>query len=104
MKKPLRAAVLAGVAAALLGGCSGRYQLNASSTTVSGGAAPGTSVSGAAVQVQSGGAAAVALIAIGVMALSSDYSRPPELAPDRRVNEQDCGKPIVDWSANLKCR
>ncbi len=30
--------------------------------------------------------------------------RAPELAPDRRVNEQDCTQPIADSSANLKCR
>jgi hypothetical protein len=28
----------------------------------------------------------------------------PELAPGRRVNEQDCTQPIADFSANLKCR
>jgi hypothetical protein len=28
----------------------------------------------------------------------------PELDGSRRVNEQDCSKPIRDWSANLKCR
>jgi hypothetical protein len=28
----------------------------------------------------------------------------PELAPGRRVNEQDCTQPIADLSANLKCR
>jgi hypothetical protein len=32
-------------------------------------------------------------------------SEPPrELDKGRRVNEQDCSKPIQDWSANLKCR
>lgn len=28
----------------------------------------------------------------------------PELDPSRRVHEQDCSKPIEDWSANLKCK
>ena len=28
----------------------------------------------------------------------------PELDPSRRVNEQDCSRPIADWSANLKCK
>lgn len=28
----------------------------------------------------------------------------PELDGSRRVHEQDCSKPIRDWSANLKCR
>lgn len=29
---------------------------------------------------------------------------PPALDPERRVNEQDCTKPIEDWSANLRCK
>lgn len=29
---------------------------------------------------------------------------PPPLAPDRRVHEQDCSKPIDDPTANLRCR
>ena len=28
----------------------------------------------------------------------------PEMLHDRPVAEQDCTKPIEDWSANLKCR
>ena len=28
----------------------------------------------------------------------------PPLAPERRVHEQDCSKPLEDPSANLKCR
>ncbi|HJS36826.1 MAG TPA: hypothetical protein VJ789_01705 [Burkholderiales bacterium] len=30
--------------------------------------------------------------------------RPPPMDAARRVNEQDCTQPIVDASANLKCR
>jgi hypothetical protein len=26
------------------------------------------------------------------------------LAPDRTISEQDCTRPIEDFSANLKCR
>jgi len=29
---------------------------------------------------------------------------PPPMDATRRVNEQDCTQPIVDGSANLKCR
>ena len=32
------------------------------------------------------------------------YDGTPPLDPNRRVVEQDCGKPIEDRSANLKCR
>jgi hypothetical protein len=28
----------------------------------------------------------------------------PELDPERRVNEQDCTRPIEDTSANLRCK
>lgn len=28
----------------------------------------------------------------------------PELDPARTVNEQDCSKPIENWSANLRCK
>jgi hypothetical protein len=30
--------------------------------------------------------------------------KPPELAPNRAVNEQDCTRPVADATANLKCR
>ena len=30
--------------------------------------------------------------------------RPPDMDPSRRVNEQDCTQPIVDGSANLRCK
>jgi len=37
-------------------------------------------------------------------ALMSPTPPAPELAANRRISEQDCSKPIRDWSANLKCR
>ena len=106
----LRLFVLVALAAA---GCShSQVQLNAGGpTTASGG----------------GGSSAAALIGLGIasaviysserngppygvrydsnpfMAVT-DTARAPELAPERRVNEQDCTKPITDFSANLKCR
>ena len=54
-----------------------------------------------------GAVAAWALIGIGLIASQTSASRgePPEaLDTTRRVNEQDCTKPIRDPSANLKCR
>jgi hypothetical protein len=57
--------------------------------------------------VQSGGSAAAALLAIGIlagMAAAVPQEKAPELAPNRRVNEQDCTKPVADLTANLKCR
>jgi len=81
---------------------------------------------GGSVHVQ-GGSTFAALLAIGILAGASyasdrEYessgmqrrSSPftpmqrsgavPELDAARTVNEQDCTKPIVDWSANLKCK
>lgn len=54
-----------------------------------------------------GAVAAWALIGIGLIASQNSASRtgPPDaLDTKRRVNEQDCTKPIQDPSANLKCR
>jgi hypothetical protein len=51
--------------------------------------------------------AAWALIGIGLIASQNSASRtgPPDaLDTMRRVNEQDCTKPIRDPTANLKCR
>ena len=67
------------------------------------------------VQVGAGGKAAMgapgntplgALLLLGfiVSAESHQEAPPPRLDPARRVLEQDCSKPIEDWSANLKCR
>jgi len=109
--------------ALLLAGCGGHsnVQLN-SSGAPAGGASTGTSA-----HVQSGASTFGTLLAIGVMvgmsqasdrALEYADTRPagnpfsapsssqpvPALDPARRVAEQDCTRPIVDWSANLKCK
>jgi hypothetical protein len=85
-------------------GCGGNsyLQLNSSGS-------PSTGVStGGSVSVQVG-----ALLVIGLLAgisyesdrgTATPEKRAPELDAARRVNEQDCTKPIEDWSANLKCR
>jgi hypothetical protein len=107
------------VLAFVLVGCAhSNVSLNAS-----GSAAGGTSTVSGQVSAGGSGAAAVALFAIAVVAIhGSEISngvttyrdnrfdditstKPPlELDGSRRVNEQDCSKPIKDWSANLKCR
>jgi len=53
------------------------------------------------------GSAAGAVIAIGVLGAmygSGSEPDPPRLLEGRKVNEQDCTKPIEDPSANLRCR
>lgn len=97
------------VAASLSAGCS-HYEINASSNTAGVAAAvPGRTVTGGSVQVQAGGSsAAAALIAIGILAgaaASGPAAKPaPVLTPERRVNEQDCTRPVADPAANLRCR
>ena len=104
--------------------CShGQVQLNTGAAVSS---SPGTVVGSSAsgVNAQASGSTAAVLIGIGVAAAIAsrdgagygtrynanpfmaitDSARAPELAPERRINEQDCTRPIEDLSANLKCR
>ena len=68
------------------------------------------SSSSAGLNVQASGSTAAALIGLGIAGAviyrseASAIERASELAPVRRVNEQDCTRPIEDISANLKCR
>jgi len=81
-----------------IAGCShGQLQFN-------GGAA--SSSSSAGLNVQASGSTAAALIGLGIAGavIYRGTERAPELAPVRRVNEQDCTRPIADISANLRCR
>jgi hypothetical protein len=119
--------VLAAVtAAALLSACS-HVEINAGANTSGSGAAPvsGTSVTSgsAGLQARSDSRGLVtAIVVMGLIAGAIEYSREPRpfpspsdllpentppapaLAPERKVNEQDCSKPI-DWSlGNLRCK
>jgi len=71
-------------------------------------------LNGGALHVQSGPVVG-AILAAGVLAANvdarNDFSSgmapntpAPEMLADRAIAEQDCTKPIEDWSANLKCR
>ena len=69
-------------------------------------------------QAQLSGAAAVAFIGLAVIANGSTYDdaratpftglgelrRPPEMAPDRRISEQDCTKPLDYTLGNIRCK
>jgi hypothetical protein len=35
---------------------------------------------------------------------TSDSNRPPEMAPDRKVSEQDCSKPLDYTLGNIRCK
>lgn len=105
--------------AVLLAGCSGNIN-------VQGSTGGGTVSSGSNVNIQ-GRSAFGNLLAIGVLVgmsygsarameqagppfearpgyITLPSTRVPDLDPSRRVVEQDCTRPIEDWSANLKCR
>ena len=88
-------------------GCGGNSYLQAGAS-----GSPSTGVTtGGSVSVQ-GRTTFAALLAIGILAGVSHRGerellpagRMPELDASRRVLEQDCTKPIEDWSANLRCR
>lgn len=72
--------------------------------------APGATVVSGGVSVSVAGGAAAALGAasiLGAMAYYGDHPierRSAPLAEERRVNEQDCTRQIVDYTANLRCR
>ena len=69
-------------------------------------------------QAQLSGAAAVAFIGLAVIANGSTYDdaratpftglgeqrRPPEMAPDRKISEQDCTKPLDYTLGNIRCK
>ncbi len=109
--RPRPIAARRGLAAALAGlclaGCGGHSHVQVGSGgPPSSGVPPGGSVS-----VQ-GHASAGTLLMLGIFVGASARSgeampsaaRVPELDATRRVAEQDCTKPIEDWSANLRCR
>ncbi len=41
---------------------------------------------------------------LGILAAGEGYAPVPSMKADRIVNEQDCSKPIVLPTANLRCR
>lgn len=98
---------------------------NSAATLSASSATAGTTAAGVQVTAAGSGAAAIAFFALAAAMLSASSesaagtttynanpfaavtpssSRPPQLDVNRRVHEQDCTKPILDWSANLKCR
>lgn len=111
--------------AALAAGCS-HVQINAGSNTSSvaaGAPSAGTSVTSGSAGLQvRGGSLAAAIVIMGLAAgavedsreersfpspaaLFPQYTPPaPALAPDRRVNQQDCTRPVDFSAGNLRCR
>jgi hypothetical protein len=42
--------------------------------------------------------------ATGGISFASETSRPPEMAPDRKVSEQDCSQPLDYSLGNIRCK
>ena len=96
-----RRGLAAGLLALSVSGCGGHSNVQFSSS--------GSSPPAAGVVIGVHGVTAFGtLLVIGFFgAASSDGAstfRIPDMDPSRRVNEQDCTRPIEDWSANLQCR
>jgi hypothetical protein len=110
---------LAALLCALLTGCSSQANVRAGFSggagAQAGGASAGSQVSA---HVQSGSVVGT-LLALGILAAvwyGEDRERygpgvypggtslVPPLDESRRVNEQDCTRPIEDGAANLRCR
>lgn len=103
--RPVRVLVLC---VALLAGCSSNtaWQLSA-------GMPPPHGAGSVHVHTSSGFAAAVGVTVLvlgayeavhGGLAYTGVDRRPPELAPDRRVSEQDCTKPLDLSLGNIRCK
>lgn len=101
------------LAAALVAGCSHAAVAVGGGATPSAGAAPGTA------SISTGStAAAVGLVLIfgTIDYMNNPQSMPspssmfttsppaPELAPGRRISEQDCSKPVDFTLGNLRCK
>ena len=93
----------------LLAGCSSNtaWQLSA------GAPAPPASAGSVHVHTSSGFATAVGVTVLflgayervqGGVPYASPDRRPPEMAPDRRVSEQDCTKPLDLSLGNIRCK
>jgi len=96
--------------AAVLGGCAS-YQINSGSSTSSavGSALPsGTAVTSGSAGLQAqGGSTGFGLVVLtaGFLTMAREPYRPaPELAPGRKVSEQDCTRPVDFTAGNLRCR
>ena len=109
---------------AQLAGCANSAAMLSTSTATAGAVTAGSTAVGAEITAAGSGAGAIALFALAAIMLSSSSETaagtttyranpfdamtptrpPPALDSARRVNEQDCTKPIKDWTANLKCR
>jgi hypothetical protein len=109
------------VLAVLVSGCAHTH----SSVSAGAAASASSTTSGASVSVHGHGHGIAALVVAGLfIAAAADYSRdpyppprfsdfadwfrgappPPAMDASRRINEQDCTKPIDEAAGNLRCK
>ena len=120
----MKTVLVAVLIAVLAAGCTyTRVDANSNSSSRVNSVPPGTSSTSGQVSTHlQGGPAAAALIAIILLGGAIEYSREdhpmpspgtliplnvaptPELAPERRIAEQDCTRPIDLAAGNLRCR
>jgi len=87
----------------LLAGCAHASMVATSS---------GTTVTTTTASVSASSSSSTGWVLLGIFLIGMEVAnptrpleeRPPPLDGARRVNEQDCTQPIVDASANLRCR
>jgi hypothetical protein len=95
------------IAAALLvlclAGCDGGYIVRGSSMS---GPPPPPPSATLTVTSSPSGSVFAALFGLGMLGVAAGVLpvHEPVMHPDRRVAEQDCSRPIEDFSANLRCR
>ena len=99
-------------------GCRGSFSVNAGSSLVAPAqATPGTSVSNSQINVSADSALGAAIL-LGIIAADGlqrgaaggggsvppAYERVPAADPSRRINAQDCSRPVDYAAGNLVCR
>jgi hypothetical protein len=113
--------VVALLLALMLAGCAHTH----TTAAVGAGTASGTATTGGSVSVHGHGHGLAALVIAGLfIAAAADYSRdpyppprfsdfadwfrgappPPAMDASRRINEQDCTKPLDEAAGNLRCK
>jgi uncharacterized protein YceK len=71
----------------------------------------GTTVTTTTASVSASSSSSTGWVLLGIILIGMEINNPtrprdalPPMDAARRVNEQDCTQPIVDGSANLKCK
>jgi uncharacterized protein YceK len=91
------------LAVVLLAGCAHASTVATSS---------GTTVTTTTASVSASSSSSTGWVLLGIILIGMEINdptrplnpRPPPMDAARRVNEQDCTQPIVDASANLRCK